>query len=232
MNKILYISILITAAFFILSCDDMNDLHEGYLAEGEIIYAAQVDSVSIHTGYYRAELELLINSQRIEKVRIFWNDYADSSDISIGSQTGVFFHLLDDMDERDYIFHCVSLDKYDNPSLPFELTGTVYGENYKTQLSNRRVSLAVTAVDSVENVLSLTWTTLSSLDQGVTMEYFNADSTWVQLDVPADEQVTYIESWFPETTFRYSTLYKPTEDAIDVFEADYTEGTFPEMASE
>lgn len=226
MNKI-YIAIIIVASLFVYSCDEMNELHDPYL-NGEIIYAAKVDSVSFHTGYYRAELEMKINSQRIETVRVYWNDYADSSDVSIANQTGVFSHVLDDLAERDYIFQCVSLDKFGNPSLPFEITGTVYGENYETQLSNRRVSLNVVTLDSVDNVLELDWTVLSSLDQGVQLEYFNADSTLVQLSVPAEEQTTYIESWFPETAFKYSTLYKPTEDAIDVFEADYGEGTFPQ----
>lgn len=227
MNKI-YIGLVILTAFFIQSCSEMNDLHEGYLEEGETIYAAKLDSVSDKPGNYRIELELIILSQRIETVRIYWNDYADSSDVSIGNQIGTFSHILNNMEERNYIFQCVSLDLYGNPSLPFEVTGQVYGDNYQSQLLNRRVSTDVVTVDTVENVLALNWTILSALDQGVMLEYFDADSALVLLTVPADEAITYIESWKPESTFKYSTLYKPVGLAIDVFGADYKENVFPQ----
>ena len=43
------------------SCDGMNDLHEPYLRQGETIYAAKVDSVSVGPGDGRAKLEVFIN---------------------------------------------------------------------------------------------------------------------------------------------------------------------------
>jgi hypothetical protein len=130
----------------------MNDLHNEYL-EGEIIYAAKVDSVGVRSGKYRAILDLTINSQRIETIRIYWNDYADSTDIAINSRVGKFSVPLNNLDERDYVFYLVSFDKFGNKSLPFEVSGTVYGDRMQNGLTNR----AVTIVVADDGSATITW---------------------------------------------------------------------------
>ena len=68
---------------FSTSCDDMDALHIGFLEEGETIYAAKVDSASVGPGNGRVKMELFINAQRIEKLRIYWNAYTDSIDFNV-----------------------------------------------------------------------------------------------------------------------------------------------------
>ena len=68
--------IICTILFFIFtqSCSKMNDLHQKYLDEGEIIYGAKVDSVGMNSGKERAEFALYMTAQRIETT-VFLNDY-------------------------------------------------------------------------------------------------------------------------------------------------------------
>ncbi|WP_372772940.1 DUF4998 domain-containing protein [Mangrovibacterium sp.] len=225
--KKIYLYLIVITSVLIHSCTEMNDLHEGYLEEGETIYAAKVDSAAALAGDNRIQLDLIIESQRIDFVRIYWNDYTDSSDVAIGNQIGTFSHVIDNMEERSYIFQCMSFDKFGNPSLPYEVTGKVYGDNYRTQLSNRRVSMEQVDTETATSVILLNWTILSSLDQGVMLEYTDALGNLVQTMVPADETKTYIESWKSEGTIKYSTVYKPEETAVDVFEAEQMEMSFP-----
>ena len=86
----LYIGCLALMAFITQSCSKMNDLHDPYLNEGEIIYAAKVDSVAPGAGNKRIQLQMFVISQRIETMRIYWNDYKDSLDVPIGQKTGMW----------------------------------------------------------------------------------------------------------------------------------------------
>ncbi len=212
--------IIALAALFVYSCSKMNDLHDGYLEEGEIIYAAKVDSVGIKSGNERIQLDLVIASQRVEKVRVYWDEYTDSSDVLINNQVGVFSHILEAMEEKSYVFKCISFDKFGNASLPFEVTGRVYAGNYQKQLVNRRLNMNLVDTETANNVLRLAWTILNTLDQGLVVKYTNSAGNLVELQVPADEDTTYIEDWGVGTAFSYSTAYKPVENALDTFYAD------------
>ena len=94
---------------FSTSCDDMDALHIGFLEEGETIYAAKVDSASVGPGNGRVKMELFINAQRIEKLRIYWNAYTDSIDFNVGGQVGEFSLMIENLPEREYLFQIVSL---------------------------------------------------------------------------------------------------------------------------
>jgi hypothetical protein len=189
----------------------MNDLHDKYL-EGEITYAAKVDSASVLSGRDRVLINMQINSQRIETVRIYWNDYLDSTDIAINNQVGMFSKILDnDMSEIDYIFYLVSFDKYGNKSLPFEASGTVYGDRYQSGLSNR--SMQSVYIDNGELILSL-----GGAPEGVLyseLRYTNTDGDEQILKIPVDSSSLTISDWASD--LRYRSLYKPNAAAIDTF---------------
>ena len=52
---------------FLVSCSDMNDLHQPYLDQGEHIYAAKVDAVVVRPGNERIQLDLFYTAQRIKE---------------------------------------------------------------------------------------------------------------------------------------------------------------------
>ena len=129
LNKI-HVIILLCITVCFAACDKMNDLHIGYLEEGEIIYAAKVDSISPGPGDERIEMEVFIKSQRIEFIRFYWNAYRDSIDFSVNNQVGIFNVMIENLPENEYLFQIVSFDKFGNKSLPFEVSATSYGEYY------------------------------------------------------------------------------------------------------
>ena len=141
-NKVCF-ALLMLLAIASQSCTDMNDLTDKYLDEGEIVYAAKVDSVGVRAGENRIQLDIYVKAQRVENLRVYWNNYEDSVDVEIGGKTGVFPVILDDMPESGYLFQLVSFDKFGNRSLEYEATGSSYGENYKNGLSNRSYTLPV-----------------------------------------------------------------------------------------
>jgi hypothetical protein len=197
------------------SCSKMNDLHESYMTDGEIIYAAMVDSVNVYPGKNRVILDVGISSQRLETVRIYWNDSADSADIAVNSQVGAFSKTLANMEEKDHIFHLVGLDRFGNRSLPFEASGTVYGDRFRSALSNRTIQTVVVE----DGVLSIDWS--GSPDNAINCELIYTDKQGHErtLFVPASESSTSIADW--SAGLRYRTSFLPSVTAIDTLYTDW-----------
>jgi hypothetical protein len=190
----------------------MNDLHQPYLDEGEIIYAAKVDSVAPGAGNTRIQLQMFIISQRIEKVRIFWNDYKDSTDVAVANQIGVKTKMLNNMAEKSYIFQFVSLDKFGHRSLPFETVGKVYGPNFQSTLTNRVIKSQTKLVNG--NV-TIEWS--GTVDKGVRCDlmYTNTANQQVTRKVPMTEITTILKDVSKD--MKYNTLFLPEPTAIDTF---------------
>jgi hypothetical protein len=194
----------------------MNDLHQKYLDEGEIIYAAKVDSVAPGAGKGRIQFEMFIRAQRIETVRIFWNDYADSVDVQVGNQTGAMKKLIENMAEKGYIFQFVSFDKYGHKSLPFEVTGSVYGDRFQSILSNRVINSKTTLVGGE---ITITWG--GAVDKGIRCDlvYTNVTGAQITRKVPMSEATTVLSDL--ATDLKYRTLFLPEATAIDTFYTDF-----------
>lgn len=211
-----YIICIALMAFFVQSCSKMNDLHQPYLDEGETIYAAKVDSVIAGSGKGRIQLEMFISSQRIETVRIFWNDYKDSVDMAIGGKTGSFKKLIEKLVEKSYIFQFVSLDKFGHKSLPVEVSGKVYGEVYETSLSARAVSIGNSKAGLV-----LTFATAPQDNVATEVTYTGTAGALKTISVPASESSITISDNLGSQIGLKST-YKPVNGVDDFVSAAIT----------
>jgi hypothetical protein len=204
------------------SCSDMNDLADRFLDEGEIIYTPKVDSISTHTGYKKIAFDISVNSNRIDKIRIYWNNYQDSMDVQVGNQTGVFRTLLDkdtkgeDMKESSYVFYLVSIDSYGNKSLPVEVSGDVIGDEFKSFLRNRSIT---SAANVIPNELTVDWGSIPNYSIGNRLTYTNTSDKEVTVAVLNSENQTLISDW--KSGLSYVTEFVYDENALDTL---YLEG--------
>ena len=196
------------------SCSKMNDLHNEYL-DGEVIYAAKVDSVGVRSGKNRLILDLTLTSQRVETIRIYWNDYTDSADVAINNQVGNFSKELTNMEERDYLFYLVSIDKFGNRSLPFEVSGTVYGDRYQNGLLNRAI-LSVFVKD--DGITTINWGTAPENSLYSDMVY--VDSEGHEHTVRILNSETSNEFQEPVTVLHNRTVILPPA-TVDTFYLDW-----------
>lgn len=213
--KKIYLVLLVLLAIAVQSCSKMNDLTDEYLNEGEIVYAAKVDSIGVLAGENRMQLDLVIKAQRIEKVRIYWNNYTDSLDVTINGATGIFPVLLNNMPEGGYLFQVVSFDKYGNSSLKFEATGSSYGEEYKRLLANRSYISEYTRYDMKGDSMMIYWGGTVRGSIGMNLQYTDKGGKTVQVKVPADASTTTLYNLKGDISF--NSQFKPTETAIDTF---------------
>lgn len=197
-------------------CSKMNDLHQPYLDEGEYIYAEKVDTVTVGSGDERIQLNLFLSSEDIEVARVFWNNGLDSLDVDIDFQEGVFSQIIDELNEQQYDFKIITIDGFGNKSLPFEIEGNVYGNNYRNTISNRTIS---TIKANKNNELVINWSETVNPDLLYsTVSYTNQDGEHVVDSVPSTEFRTILENYSSE--LKYNTGFKPDSTAIDIF---YTE---------
>lgn len=213
-NRI-YFTLLAFLAIATWSCTKMTDLTDKYLDEGEIIYAAKVDSVGILAGENRMQLNLYVKSQRIDKVRIYWNNYEDSLDVDIQGKTGVFPVLLDNMPESGYLFQLVSFDKFGNKSLEYEATGSSYGENYKNGLSNRSYITEFTRYDMEGDSMVIYWGGIVRGAIAMELQYTDTSGESVRMEVPADATTTTLHNL--KGNVSYKLRFIPEVEAIDTF---------------
>ncbi|MEA4916715.1 DUF4998 domain-containing protein [Proteiniphilum sp.] len=223
MNYKIY-SLLSALLIIIISCSKMNDMHQMYLDDGEKLYAAKLDSVAPNPGFNRIEFEMYALSQRINKVRIYWNDKNDSVDVMLNNKPGIYKQLVSNLEEGEYIFFFVSFDDYNNRSLDYELTAICYGDSYASILLNR----------SIENItknggnIIIKWRSIAGTNVVSTQfTYQTSTGESSEIAILPGENTTTLTNAKEGGTYSYKTLYKPTPNSIDTFASMVENGVFP-----
>lgn len=222
MRKVIY-TILVCWVVVFAACSEMNDLHQPYLDEGEKIYAAKVDSVLARPGNKRLALDIYMPTQRVERGIIVWNNNADTLRFEVNRGRDEYQRILiENLVEGSYIFTFVMYDAFGNQSLPYEVVGAVYGEDYASSLLNRTIE----KLEKNGNDMIITWRE-SGESNGLLFTYTNVNNKQVDLEIPADEMETVINDANPGSTFSYITYFYPVDNAIDSFPTSSRSGYFP-----
>ena len=220
--------LMIASILLILcSCSKMNSLHQGYLDEGEVIYAARIDSFDVRPGNNRQQIDLHYSAQRIERGVISWSDGKDSILFDIPPVSGDYYSvLIPEIKEGDYTYKLVTYDKYENSSLPTEITGHVYGDSYKNSLINKRILKVSIEQEEGKDITVIEWG-VSENSVHIELKYKNIQGKNITLTIPTEDKFTRISDNVKGAEFVYSTFYRPTELAIDFFQSEYKTMNFP-----
>lgn len=215
-----YTTCLLVFTFLLValqSCSKMNDLHQPYLDEGEHVYAEKVDTVLVSTGNKRIKFEMHISTESIETARIYWNNYTDSIDVDIANQRGVFEKLVEGLNEQQYVFQFVTFDSYGNKSLPYEVLGQVYGDEFQNLVSNRTIIGDYLFVNSNDELI-INWSPDITNVAYCELTYIDSNDDEVTLQVPADEDVSFLPNF--KSNLEYFTASIPDSTSIDLFYAE------------
>jgi hypothetical protein len=163
MRRLFLYSLLICTVLFIVNCDNINDFHDIYLEDGEIIYIAKVDSVDAFAGNERVLLRLYTQNPKISKFAIFWNQRIDSLIVPVENRVSpdYFDVIIDNLNEQSYVFEIFSRDSKGHRSIVYEQIAEVYGERYLSTLINHPIEYSEFNPDS--SSLSIDW--FSSIDE-------------------------------------------------------------------
>ncbi len=211
-------------SILLLGCDDMNDKHDIYLKEGEILYIGRIDSARLLPGNERFLLRYWITDSRAKELKIFWEGKKDSLVTSIPSH-----HPLDSLDiiigdeqrkidEGSHVIEIFSTDGESLRSIKYESIINVYGPKYASTLFNRQIKSA--KYNSANSSLVIDWSEATSAREvGIEIFYTNVESGSTALKLPSQQvgQQTILQNIDLNEEILYRTMYLPEPLAIDTF---------------
>lgn len=223
------IIILALALSMFVSCDEMNDLHQKYLDEGEVVYIGQADSVTARDGYKRIEVKWEINSDpKITSCRIYWNSRRDSVIVPVDLSTSTPSAIISPLKEGRYNFELVQWGGDGNHSLTTYVSGRVYGDEYRNSLAPQGISEISSIVTPSDKDVTIKWAGQEKCI-GMKMTYTNtSDQLATQMTWTSSGLSTLITDAKLGSKFTYESFYHPSENALDTVTAtEIGEGNFP-----
>jgi len=214
-DKILVLALALLSSFIGTSCSDMSDVYKEYLKQGEYVYIGIADSLTILPGNCRAKVRWKLNADpKLQDCVLKWSEN-DSVVIPIEKVGEQWMEtIIADLPEESLLLTAYTRDIYGNISLKTEKSQAIYGPTYISNLSARKIT-DIEAIDA-EN-LTIKWNSLDNC-VGVNLSYTSQTGEQNQYFVAADELETTLYGAQLGSEFSYVTLFRPTENCIDIFE--------------
>ncbi len=214
LSKFLLYVIALSVCF---SCKKMDSKYKDFIVPGGRVYTEKVRSPHAYSGHNRIKIEWLRGiDPNINKVRIFWNNYSDSVQVDVPPAGDTISYIFENLPEKSYSFIIKTYDKDGNFSVPVEVFGDSYGDNYQSGLLNRFISSA--ELDSYGS-LKVTWGP-ADISNGVLateIKYTGKEGGSLIKRFGKDETTTILTDFKPGTELEYRTLYTPDSLSIDTF---------------
>jgi len=205
---------------FFYACSSWDEFKE-YTKDGEITYTGKIDSVKVYSGKERVRVHGYLKADpKINKVKIFWNNYADSVEYDVEKKSGVkVFDKIFSVEEgiKSFIIH--TYDNEGNKSVAVYAVGQSYGERYQAGLNNRLVASAALVNSNTE----INWLAIDLTGGPFASEVrYISDAGEKTILVPVTEEKTVLSDVAASTkSFSYRTLYLPQKGSIDTFYTAY-----------
>jgi hypothetical protein len=203
----------------------MDSTYKDYIVPDGLIYPQRADSLKIYSGLYKVRITWIkAKDPNVVKARIYWNNYTDSTDVTMPANSDLVSVDINNLLENTYTFYVITYDGKGNVSIPTEITGTVLGDYYIVSLPMR--SILSETVDG-EGVWTIKWGTASIRDGAIAteIEYQKRDGTKKTVTIPASEPVTVITDAAPGTEYKYRTLYFVQGKFLETLYTDYLTST-------
>lgn len=231
LNKIINIKVSFTIGIgfvlilFFSACTDMDHTYHEFWEEGEKVYPAFPDSLTLFPGRERVMLKWLNKGGNdIEKTVFYWNNKSDSVEVFIEKEEEVgndtLQTIIDDLPEGNYSFQAQTFDKEGNKSVVNDVSGETYGENYENSLLNRIIK-EVNYSDGEATIEFGDPADETSI--GAEIKYQSINNKTKVVHVPPNEETVILDDFDfnARDSLAYRTLYKPDSMAIDKFNTKY-----------
>ncbi len=198
------------------SCDSQSDIYKDYIVPNGLIYPGPAQNPITYPGDKRIKISWLRGTDpRVQKARIFWNNYTDSVELPVPAGLDTVSYVIAPIAENTYSFMIHTYDDEGNVSIPIEVLGTVYGDYYKGMLTNRL--LKSTYYDGQD--LTLNWGTAESTEAGIQVSWTDTKGNIQSIEVDPSDSETLIPYFNLTKPLTYSTTHRPDSLAIDLFQA-------------
>ncbi len=221
MKTIKYLAFLwvLCIAFCFTSCTKTTgDAYKKYEKGGEITYPGRADSVFVYSGLNKVKVSVALgNDPLVTKVRVYYNNLQDSTDVSVTRTAGkdTANIIISELTEGNYNFVIYTYDTQGHKSVPVNASGVVYGPSYLTSLSNRTLKSVTESVDGTK--INLSWGEPAGGELGIELNYVGQDGVTRKILVAPTEVNTQLPDYKESTELSYKSLYKPDSLAFETF---------------
>lgn len=233
-KKYIVLNLLVVLGI-VFSCQDMNDVHQDYIKDGEIKYTNKVDSLNTFPGKERVLISGFISGAfNVDEIVVTWNEGAEMQLFPYSKSTNDTDALelqIDGLEEKSYQFKIYSKDAEGNKSVPVTIFGTAYGETYRLTLESRAINTFTYDHDFSS---TLNFKPSSDLTRNTEVKYLNLSGEEIVKTVLPDESAVVMEQIDIDQPIRWRTFYVPTpmdeegnETAIDEFDSNWETFTTP-----
>ncbi len=205
------------------SCTEMDSTYSEFIVPGGINYPGKAVNAVVYAGRNRVKIVWLRGTDpSVVKTRIFWDNYTDSVEVATPAQGDTLSVIINNLEEKTYVFTIKTYDSKGNISVPIELLSSAYGERYQANLLSQSPFAAI--LDNQGNV-TIEWGTANITGGAYQTEvvYTDVSNKTLTQRFSATESTLALTGLKPGTTFQYRTSYLPSSFSIDTFYTSYTE---------
>lgn len=237
LNK--YYALFLSISFIstLVSCTDTYSVHEDYLEGGEIAYTNKVDSLSTITGKNRVKIVGYIsNAFNVDEIVVYWNKGKDSQRfpyVKSANKVDKLELIVDNLEEKSYEFEVFSKNSTNDTSIKTVAFGTVYGENYRANLSAREINKTSFGLD---NSASINFKPVDELTRNTEVKYFDTSGAELVKIVESTQSYLVLSDVDNSRPIQYRTFFVPTvkdklgnETSLDLFGSDWKTYTMPQL---
>ncbi|MDR3245358.1 MAG: discoidin domain-containing protein [Prevotellaceae bacterium] len=217
MKKIFYLLLILIAAVSLFSCEgEMDSTYKQFVVPNGINYPQRVDNLEIVFGEGRVKLTWTKPiDPKVVKTVVFWNNYADSLLVNVPAEGQTVACIVDNLPEGNYTFQVKTFDSEGNASISNDISGKVFGANYRVGLTARTIrSATLTETDGTEGLIDCGSATLDLIYTEI--RYKNNSNETITRRLPA----TVINVTLPDVKrrefFEFRSVFYP-KNALDTF---------------
>lgn len=207
MKKIIYLLLITLIAGYISSCKDMDSVYEEFLVPNGLKYPQRPDSLKVLAGYNKLRLTWLgAKDPSIIHAMVYWNNYLDSLKVDLDNQKDTIVVDIDNLGESTYTFYVKTFDHQGNVSIPTEVTGTSYGDNYLMGATDRTIVSALR--DENRNGI-IAWNNTTSDLVYSEVRYMTSSDEIRTIRINPDESTLICPDIKPGEPFEYRSVFLP-----------------------
>lgn len=225
--KIGYLLPVVLAFLCFAACEDTAETFEEFTQDGEQVYIGAPLDIFSEPGFKRLQFNVVINADpKISKglLRSSLGDIEHEFDVTrtqAGQDTITF--VVNDLPEGQFNLNFWLQDNNGNQSIPKDFRAVVLGESYQAGFVPRLPS----ASTATEGKVVIDWGAVPDGVLATVLTYNDADGNMQTITIANEDTQTEIESFVSGATYTVKSMFKPSPKALDEFETNAAELTFP-----
>lgn len=214
MKRIIYILLIVFTAGYMSSCKDMDDIYKEFIVPNGLKYPQKPDSLKAYAGYNKLRLTWMkAMDPSIVYAEIYWNNYYDTLRVDIPQDKDLIIVDVLNLKEDTYTYYVKTFDKDGNASIPSEVTGTPYGENYVKGATDRSI---ISALRDDNKNGTITWNAKTTDLVYSEIRYTTSSDQTKIIRVSPDDKTLICPDIKPGKLFDYRSVFLPANGVDSV----------------